>query len=130
MPTTEANSINVSTTGIVGNTGTAITATAATQYNVIVGGATTSTIANVAPSATSGVPLVSGGSSANPSFTTAVVAGGGTGATSFNINGPVISNTTTTGALSSVTLNNQKFLVGNTSAAPTSKGLSIVITLS
>lgn len=82
--------------------------------------------ANVAPSATSGVPLVSGGSSANPSFTTAVVAGGGTGATSFNINGPVISNTTTTGALSSVTLNNQKFLVGNTSAAPTSKGLSIV----
>lgn len=51
---------------------------------------------------------------------------GGTAASSFNINGPVISNTTTTGALSSITLTNQKFLVGNTSAAPTAKAFSVV----
>jgi hypothetical protein len=52
---------------------------------------------------------------------TLVVAHGGTGSTSFNINGPVIASTTTTGALTSVTLTNQQFLVGNTSAAPTAK---------
>lgn len=56
---------------------------------------------------------------------TLVVSNGGTGTSSFNINGPVIANTTSSGALSSVTLTNQKFLVGNTSAAPTAKGLSI-----
>lgn len=51
---------------------------------------------------------------------------GGTGASSFNINGPVISGTTTTSAMTSVTLNLQQFLVGNTSAAPTAKSFSVV----
>ncbi len=37
----------------------------------------------LSPSATAGIPLVSNGSSADPSFTTAVVAGGGTGQTTF-----------------------------------------------
>lgn len=78
----QANSINAATSGIVGNTGTSFTGTSVTQYNVIVGGATSSTIANVAPSSTSGVPLISQGSSTNPAFGTAVVAGGGTGLTS------------------------------------------------
>jgi hypothetical protein len=41
-----------------------------------------STITGVASSSTAGVPLVSGGASANPSYTTAVIAGGGTGQTS------------------------------------------------
>lgn len=75
-----ANSINESVTGIVGMTGTGFTATPATQYNVQVGGATTSTLASIAPSATSGVPLISQGASSNPAYGTAVVAGGGTGA--------------------------------------------------
>jgi len=57
---------------------------------------------------------------------TLAVSHGGTTATSFNINGPVISNTTTTGALAAVTLLNQQFLVGNTSAAPTAKSFSVV----
>jgi len=123
---TEANSLNAATTGIVGNTGTAFTGTAVTQYNVIVGGATSSTLANVAPSATSGVPVISQGAAANPAFGTAVVAGGGTGATSFTTNGAVISNTTGTGALAAVALANQKILVGNTSAAPTAKSFTVV----
>jgi len=72
-----------------------------TQYNVIVGDANKA-LASVAPSATSGVPLVSGGSSANPSFTTAVVAGGGTGATSFTAYSLLCAGTTSTGAMQSV----------------------------
>lgn len=100
MVAKEANSINAATTGIVGNTGTAFTGTAVTQYNVVVGGATSSTLANVTPSATSGVPLISGGSAANPSFGTAVVAGGGTGvATMTTAYAPVCAGTTATGAL-------------------------------
>ena len=39
-----ANSINESTSGITGFTGTAFTGTAVTQYNVITGGATSSTL--------------------------------------------------------------------------------------
>lgn len=54
-----------------------------TQYNVLVG-AGTSPVALVAPSATSGIPLVSQGSSANPAFGTTAIAGGGTGATTAN----------------------------------------------
>jgi len=96
-----------------------------TLYNVQTGGSN-GNLNNVAPSATSGVPVISQGASSQPVFGTAVVAGGGTGATSFNANGAVISNTTTTGALLSVALSNQKFLVGNTSAAPTAKALSVV----
>lgn len=89
MPT-EANSINAATTGIVGNTGTSFTGTAVTAHNVIVGGSTSSTLTNVAPSATSGVPLVSGGASADPSFTTAVVAGGGTGQVTLTNHGVLV----------------------------------------
>lgn len=81
---TEANAINATTTGIVGNTGTGFTGTAVTQYNVITGAATSSTLNNVAPSATSGVPLISQGAAAQPIFGTAAIAGGGTNATSFS----------------------------------------------
>lgn len=114
----EANAINALTTGIVGNTGTAFTGTAVTQYNVIVGGSTSSTLANVAPSSTSGVPLVSAGASANPSFTTAVVAGGGTGVTSSTAYGLITGGTTTTGAFQTVTPGsaNTAVISGGTSA--------------
>lgn len=64
---TEANSINAATAGIVGNTGTSFTGTAVTAHNVIVGGSTSSTLVNVAPS-TSGFVLTSNGASADPSF--------------------------------------------------------------
>lgn len=94
------NSINEATTGVCGFTGTAFTATPVTQYNTLLGGATSSTIAQAAPSATAGIPLVSNGASANPSFTTAVVAGGGTGVTTMTTAyAPVCAGTTATGAL-------------------------------
>lgn len=65
------NSINVSTAGIVGFSGTAFVETSATNHAVLVGGSTTSTFSNVGPTATSGQILQSAGSSADPAFSTA-----------------------------------------------------------
>lgn len=97
--------------------------TGLTNHNVLLGAGTT-TITNVAPSSTSGVPLISAGASSDPAFGTAVVAGGGTGATSFNINGVVISNTTTTGSLSSLTLTDGQLAIGSTGASPVASSLT------
>jgi hypothetical protein len=102
MMATPANSINETTTGVVGFTGTAFTATAVTQHDVLIGGSTSSTITNVAPSATSGVPLISQGASADPIFGTAVVAGGGTGLTSATAYAVLTGGTTSTGAFQSI----------------------------
>lgn len=121
---TEANAINLSTVGIVGNTGTSFTATSATEHNVIVGGSTTSTLANIAPSATSGIPLVSNGSSADPSFSTALVAGGGTGSVTFNTNGAVISGSTSTSALTSLSLTDGQVVIGSSVGAPAAATIS------
>lgn len=71
-----------------------------TDHNVLIGQGTTS-IGLVAPSATSGVPLISQGAAADPIFGTAVVEGGGTGATSFTAYAPVCGGTTSTGPLQS-----------------------------
>lgn len=120
----EANSINAATTGIVGNTGTSFTATPVTQYNILSGASTSSTINNIAPSATSGVPVISQGASSQPIFGTALIAGGGTAATSFNINGIVISNTTTTGALASLTMTNGQLIIGSTGNPPVAATLT------
>lgn len=75
--------------------------TGLTAYNVLAG-AGTDTIDKIAPSATAGIPLVSQGSSANPSFSTAVVAGGGTGVTSNTAYAVLCGGTTATGAIQSV----------------------------
>lgn len=56
--------------------------TGLTNNNVLVG-AGTSTITKVPPSATAGIPLVSNGAAVDPSFSTALVPGGGTGLTSY-----------------------------------------------
>jgi hypothetical protein len=53
-----------------------------TAGNVVVGNGT-GNVALAAPTSTTGIPLVSQGSSSTPSFSTAVVAGGGTGRTSL-----------------------------------------------
>lgn len=92
------------------------------QYNLIVG--TGSAYTNVAPSATAGVPLVSKGASANPAFDTAAVAGGGTGSTSFNSNGVVVSNTTGTGNLTAITLTNGQLAIGSTGATPVAANIT------
>lgn len=125
------NSINANQAGLQKYDGAGtFTGVTVTQYNLLVGAASND-ITSVAPSATTGVPVISNGSSANPSFGTAVVAGGGTGATSFNANGVVISNTTTTGALASLALTSGQVVIGGstTPAAATltaGTGVSIV----
>src|SRR5579863_109959 len=64
---------------LIGNGTSAVTGNAITQHDLLIGGASNA-ITSVAPSATSGVPVISQGASSNPTFGTAVVAGGGTGA--------------------------------------------------
>jgi hypothetical protein len=70
------------------------------QYNLIVG--TGSAYSNIAPSATSGVPLVSQGATSNPAYGTAVVSGGGTGVTSNTAYSVLCGGTTSTNPIQSV----------------------------
>lgn len=70
---------------------------AITAHNLIIGNGT-SAATLLAPSATSGVPLISQGSSADPAYGTAVVAGGGTGITTTTAYGLIAGGTTATGA--------------------------------
>lgn len=81
-----AGNFNILGTGSITSVGTAATETiqltGLTNHAVLVG-AGTATITKVAPSATAGVPLISNGSSSDPSFGTALVAGGGTGQTTL-----------------------------------------------
>ena len=75
--------------------------TGLTQYDVLVGQGS-ATIGLITPSATSGVPLISQGSTSYPVFGTAVVAGGGTGDTSFTAYSVITGGTTSTDALQNV----------------------------
>jgi trimeric autotransporter adhesin len=91
--------------------------TSLTQYSLLVGsGAGTPSM--IAQPATVGIPLVSAASGNNPTYSTAVVAGGGTGAVTFTSNGVLLGNGTdpifATAAGTTGTV-----LVGNTGAAPT-----------
>ncbi len=89
-------------TGLLTGSGTsAIVGTAITQYNVITGGAT-NLPNSVAPSATSGVPLISQGAASQPIFGTAVVAGGGTGLATATAYAVLCGGTTATGAFQSI----------------------------
>lgn len=55
----------------------------------------------------------------NPALTIPIpIASGGTASTSFNINGAVISGSTTTSPLTSLTMSNGQLLIGATGAAP------------
>lgn len=60
-----------------------------TQYNVQTGGAS-NLLNNVSPSSTSGVPVISQGSSSQPVFGTATVAGGGTGQVTLTNHGVLV----------------------------------------
>lgn len=73
-----------------------------TQFNVQTG-ASNNNLNNVAPSSTSGVPLISQGASSQPVFGTAVAAGGGTGVTTWtDTNSLLCTGTTSTGAVQDV----------------------------
>lgn len=93
------NSINLNSNGIVGyNNSTGVfSATAMTQYDVLTGGSSAQAINQVAPSATTGVALISQGATSQPAFGTVVVAGGGTGLTSLTAYTILAGGTTTTG---------------------------------
>jgi hypothetical protein len=104
MATKQANAINeTGASGLVNFDGTAtFSTTSSTQYNVHTGGAGSNTINNVAPSATSGIPFISQGSTSQPTFGTAVVGGGGTGNTTFTAYSVITAGTTATGAFQNV----------------------------
>lgn len=105
-------------TGVLTGNGTsAVTANAVTQYGTVVAGASNA-VSSIAPSATSGIPYISQGSSANPAFGTAEVAGGGTGATTFTANGVLYGNTTSAIQVTAAGTTGQ-FLGANTGSAPT-----------
>lgn len=100
-------------TGImIGNGTAAVTANTVTNRNVLIGG-TSNSITSVAPSSTSGVPLISQGASSNPAFGTAVVAGGGTGA--VTLTGVLTGNGTSAFTANAVT--QYKVLIGGASNA-------------
>lgn len=79
--------------------GTGVTAILAHYIPV---GAGTSSINEIAPNATSGIPLISKGASADPNYGTAIVAGGGTGNTTFTAYSLITAGTTSTGAFQNV----------------------------
>lgn len=65
---TEANSINSSAIGIVGNTGTGFVSTPLTQYEVVLGASTSSTLAQVSGTGTTGQGLLSNGAGVAPTW--------------------------------------------------------------
>ena len=75
----------------VANGGTGLAAL--TAHDLIIGNGT-SAATLLAPSATSGVPLISQGASSDPAYGTAVVAGGGTGLTTLTANNVILGNGT------------------------------------
>lgn len=72
----------------------------ATLYNLIVGNG--AGYAAIAPSATTGIALVSAGAAANPQYSTVVVAGGGSGLSSLTAYALLAGGTTTTGNMQQV----------------------------
>lgn len=90
------NAIGETTTGITGFTGTSFTGTPVTQFDVIVGGATSSTLTSVGPGS-AGQVLQSGGNAANPLYSTATYPAIATGTgTILRADGTNWSPTTTT----------------------------------
>lgn len=71
-------------------------------HTILIGAGTNTPSTALSPSATSGVPLISQGAALNPTYGTAVVAGGGTGATSFTPYAVICGGTTSTNPLQSI----------------------------
>lgn len=96
------------------------TPTTYTAHSVLLGEGGSS-IGTVGPDATSGIALISQGSSSDPIFGTVTVAGGGTGATTFTADGVLYGNGTSAIAATAAGTTGQA-LVGNTSSAPSWTG--------
>lgn len=96
------NAINLSQAGLARYDGAgSFTGVTVTQHDLLIGAASNG-ITSVAPSATVGIPVVSAGAAADPTFGTAVVPGGGTGLTSTTAYAVVAGGTTSTGNLQQV----------------------------
>jgi hypothetical protein len=93
-----SGNFNIIGTGSITSVGTANTETVQltglTNHNLLIG-AGTATITKVAPSATSGIPVISQGAASDPTFGTAVVAGGGTGQVTLTNHGVLVGAGTT-----------------------------------
>ena len=120
-----ANAVNATQTGLQTINAGVWTGSTTTQYNVLVGD-TNNAVANVAPSATSGIPMISGGSSANPSFGTAVVAGGGTGLTALTAHYLIIGNGTSAATLLAPSATSGVPLISQGSSADPAYGTAVV----
>jgi hypothetical protein len=116
---TVAGLVNMSGSGSLTTVGSLNTLTfqltGLTQYNVLVGAGST-TITKVAPGAT-GIPLVSQGAAADPAFSTAVVGGGGTGATSLTDGGILLGSGTAAVTVTAQPVNGE-LLMGSTGVDP------------
>ena len=97
---------------LIGNGTSAVTGNAITQHDVLIGGASNA-ITSLAPSATSGVAMISQGAAADPAFGTVVVAGGGTGA--VTLTGVLTGNGTS--AVTASTVTQHGVIVGGASNA-------------
>jgi hypothetical protein len=93
--------------------------TGLTNHNVLIG-AGTATITKVAPSATTGIALVSAGAAADPVFSTVSPAGGGTGA--VTLTGIVTGNGTSAMTANAVTQHG--VLIGGAANAASSLGVA------
>lgn len=96
---------------LIGNGTSNVTGQAVTQYNALIGGASNA-ITSVAPG-TTGIPLVSQGASANPAFSTAQVAGGGTGLTSYAAGDLIYASATNTLSARAITASRGPFLISD-----------------
>jgi hypothetical protein len=96
-----------------------------TQHDILVGGASNA-ITSVPPSATSGVPVISQGAAADPTFGTAVVAGGGTGLTSLTAHDVLVGNGTSAVTLVAPSATTGIPLVSNGAAADPSYSTAVV----
>lgn len=119
----------VSGTVVVAGGGTGLTSL--TAHNLIIGNGT-SNATLLAPSGASGIPLISGGSSADPSYGTALVAGGGTGLATLTAYAVLAGGTTSTGNIQQVSGvgTSGQFLTSNGAASlPTWQSNPSVLTI-
>lgn len=117
MPTN--NALNITAIGLVKYDGAGtFTATTTTNHNLLIG-STSNAITNVAPSATSGVAVISQGAAADPTFGTVVVAGGGTGTTTLTNHGVLIGQATSAITATAAGSAGQVLQSGGAAADPT-----------
>ena len=109
----ETGSATIFPAGVLtGNGTTSVVGSVVDQFGVVVG-KTLNQVDSVAPTATTGIPLVSTGTSSNPSFTTASVSGGGTGNTSVTEGQLLKGAPTSTNPLVPFITNTDEVLIGD-----------------